>query len=214
MFTERKIEKFIKTVSGLPDQPNMEPHMLKNWFDAAPEELRQSLNGVCEDGATLESKVNGIIERTFAGNVRESMLDTALAGKLNGKAEESALTAEQNARVGADREEKNARENADVALQKAIDVHTTQIALKTQITAGLYSPSNTTTTDTINLGFAPKAVILIPRNPEDGYVYSIRIAFKDTPHDFLSVTDTGFAVAYASYRASAGSSPYRYLAFQ
>ena len=200
---DHKIEKFTKTVGGLPDQPNIEPQALKNWFDAAPEELRQSLNGVCEDGAVLESRVNGIIERTFAGNVSESMLDDALAGKLNGKAEGSALTAEQSARA-----------DADATLQKAIDVHTTQIALKTQITAGLYSPSNTTTTDAINLGFAPKAVILIPRNPEDGYVYSIRIAFKDTPHDFLSVTDTGFAVAYASYRASAGSSPYRYLAFQ
>lgn len=73
-----KIEKFTKTVGGLPDQPNMEPQVLKNWFDAAPEELRRSLNGVCEDGAVLESKVNGIVERTFAGNVSESMLDDTL----------------------------------------------------------------------------------------------------------------------------------------
>ncbi len=75
---DHKIEKFTKTVGGLPDQPNIEPQALKNWFDAAPEELRQSLNGVCEDGAALESRVNGIIDTTFPDAIREDMLESNL----------------------------------------------------------------------------------------------------------------------------------------
>ncbi|NCB28303.1 MAG: hypothetical protein EOM63_00885 [Clostridia bacterium] len=216
MFTDHKIEKFTKTVGGLPDQPNIEPQALKNWFDAAPEELRQSLNGVCEDGAALESRVNGIIERTFAGNVSESMLDDALAGKLNGKAEGSALTAEQSARESADA----ALDGRTTALESKMDTVQTALAAKCEVVFGTYKGMGTTTTQTISLGFYPLAVLIMAGQSTYSETTRIPTAFATRALASLgaSLNSNGFAVTGELNDPYMGGSTatqtYRYIAFK
>ena len=38
---------FTKRLADLADQPNMQAHELKAYFDSSPEELRQSFNRLC-----------------------------------------------------------------------------------------------------------------------------------------------------------------------
>ncbi len=216
MFTDHKIEKFTKTVGGLPDQPNIEPQALKNWFDAAPEELRQSLNGVCEDGAALESRVNGIIEHTFAGNVSESMLDDALAGKLNGKAEGSALTAEQSARADADA----ALDGRMSTAEGTLSTLQTALAAKCEVVFGTYNGMGTTTTQTISLGFYPLAVLIMAG--QSTYTETTRIPTAFATRALVSLGATlnsnGFAVTGELNDPYMGGSTatqtYRYIAFK
>lgn len=216
MFTERKIEKFTKTVGGLPDQPNIEPQALKNWFDAAPEELRQSLNAVCEDGATLESRVNGIVERTFAGSVSESMLDDALAGKLSGKAEGSALTAEQSARADADAALDGRMSTAEGTLSTV----QTALAAKCEVVFGTYNGMGTTTTQTISLGFYPLAVLIMAGQSTYSETTRIPTAFATRALVSLgaSLNSNGFAVTGELNDPYMGGSTatqtYRYIAFK
>ena len=54
-FTDHKITQFQHKIADLADQPTLPPDELKSRFDACPEELRQSLNAVCDDAARLEA---------------------------------------------------------------------------------------------------------------------------------------------------------------
>ena len=48
-FTDYKITQFTHKIADLPDQPNMPADELKARFDSSPEELRRSVNGICDD---------------------------------------------------------------------------------------------------------------------------------------------------------------------
>ncbi len=203
-----EIKEFKKTVGMLPDQPNMEPQLLKDWFDAAPEELRQALSGVCADGAVLEGKVNGIIERTFAGNVSESMLDDALAGKLNSKAEQAALDAEQAARTDAD----SALDRRVQTAEGKLTAQQTAIAAKCEIVCGVYTGnSNGTGSQTINLGFYPLAVLIsCPTTSYGDDRTAHNLALRNYPANCAAVTSNGFQVSGMFNTALA----WRYIAFK
>ena len=101
-FTDHKITAFAHRVSDLPDEPQIPAADLKSRFDACPEELRQSLNAVCDDAARLEARVEGIVVDTFGDTIDKEMLSDELAAELDGKATQTALSAEAAAREAAD----------------------------------------------------------------------------------------------------------------
>ena len=57
-FTDYKITQFTHKIADLPDQPNLPADELKARFDSSPEELRQSVNAICDEGDTLAARVD------------------------------------------------------------------------------------------------------------------------------------------------------------
>ena len=84
-FTDHKITRFTHRIADLPDQPTLAPQELKQRFDSAPEELRTALNGVCDDAERLDSRVSGIVERTFGDAIPKSMLAEELQSEIDAK---------------------------------------------------------------------------------------------------------------------------------
>ena len=141
-FTDHKITQFQHRVADLPDQPTLPPADLKSRFDACPEELRQSLNAVCDDAARLEARVEGIVVDTFGDTIDKEMLSDELAAELDGKATQSALSAEAAARE---------------ALAETV-------AQECEVYVGSYvgnTPSGVGGSQKITLGFRPKAVLVM-----------------------------------------------------
>ena len=143
-FTDHKITSFQHKIADLPDEPQIPAAELKARFDACPEELRQSLNAVCDDAARLEARVEGIVVDTFGDTIDKEMLSDELAAELDAKATQTALAAEAAA-----------REDADDALQTAV-------SQKCEVYVGTYT-GNDAKTRTIELGFRPKAVFVLER---------------------------------------------------
>ena len=81
-FSDHKITAFTHKIVDLPDQPNLPADELKARFDSSPEELRESVNGICDDAARLESRVSGIIAETFGDTITESMLSQELSADM------------------------------------------------------------------------------------------------------------------------------------
>ena len=82
-FTDHKITAFAHKIADLPDEPQLPAAELKSRFDACPEELRQSLNAVCDDAARLEARVEGIVVDTFGDTIDKEMLSDELAEKID-----------------------------------------------------------------------------------------------------------------------------------
>ena len=124
MFTERKISAFQNRISDLPDIPTLTASELKARFDACPEELREALNGVCDDGKVLENRMDEYRAQTFTGEITREMLSSAVKSELDSKADEEAMqTAFKN--------ESDARQSGDNALE-------TKVATKCEIYTGSY----------------------------------------------------------------------------
>ncbi|MBS6547048.1 MAG: hypothetical protein KH319_06685 [Butyricicoccus pullicaecorum] len=215
MFTERKIEKFQQTISGLPDTPNLSAAELKRRFDACPEELRAALNGVCDDGAALEKRMDAYRAETFEGEITRDMLAPAVQSEISGKAEQTALDTK------ADQTELNAANAAISQMQ-------TQITAKCSLICGEYTGDGTES-KTIELGVQPKAVFVYPTESayvdRDGGEFHSGLAFPgypvtcpygtDTPYMVLEVTATGFKVYYREWDDIDlnSNAKFRYLAF-
>ena len=192
-FTDHKITQFQHRIADLPDEPQLPAADLKSRFDACPEELRQSLNAVCDDAARLEARVEGIVVDTFGDTIDKEMLSDELAAELDAKAVETSVAS----RIAA---EQTAREGADADLQTQIDAHTTALATKCRLYTGTYA-GNDAASRTISLGFTPLAVLLI----EDGYEIAEGhggLALPGLPlesrygSEYLKIVDNGFWVAY------------------
>ena len=139
-FTDHKITAFAHRVADLPDEPQIPAADLKSRFDACPEELRQSLNAVCDDAARLEARVEGIVVDTFGDTIDKEMLSDELAAELDGKATQSALDSTAN------------------ALDERLDAVETALPLKCECYFGTYT-GNGDASRFIDLGFTPKAII-------------------------------------------------------
>ena len=186
-FTDHKITQFAHRVADLPDEPQIPAADLKSRFDACPEELRQSLNAVCDDAARLEARVEGIVVDTFGDTIDKEMLSDELAAELDGKATQSALASETAA-----------RESADDGLQ-------TQIAEKCEVYFGSYTGQkhySDVTPQQINLGFEPSVVMVAKSS---GNLQSERttmgVFMKDFPMRYFAgedwyarTTENGFEV--------------------
>ena len=176
-FTDHKITQFQHRVADLPDQPTLPPADLKSRFDACPEELRQSLNAVCDDAARLEARVEGIVVDTFGDTIDKEMLSDELAAELDGKATQSALDS-----------------TAD-ALDERLDTLETAINQRCQVFYGTYQ-GNEESTQFINLGFTPQLVIV-------GAYDLIGMATPQHPlivndRNAIKITENGFNVYYNS----------------
>ena len=86
MFTERKITAFQNRISDLLDTPTLTAAELKARFDSCPEELREALNGVCDDGKVLEDRMDAYRAQTFTGEITRDMLSVAIQEELDDKA--------------------------------------------------------------------------------------------------------------------------------
>ena len=201
-FTDHKITQFQHKIADLADQPTLPPADLKSRFDACPEELRQSLNAVCDDAARLEARVEGIVVDTFGDTIDKEMLSDELAAELDAKAEAADLTAEAAA-----------RQSADAALQATA-------AQKCEIYTGSYNgegtDDRTNPPKTITLGFQPKAVLVMSADWANAY-YDQQwgvMALPDVPGVGLTVTSTGFKVSGWLNSTDSECNPYRYIAFK
>ncbi len=202
MFTERKISAFQNRISDLPDIPTLTASELKARFDACPEELREALNGVCDDGKVLENRMDEYRAQTFTGEITRAMLSSAVKSELDSKAdEESMQTAFKN--------ESDARQSGDSALE-------TKVAAKCEIYTGSYTGNGSS--KTISLGFRPKAVLVMARQYGDPYSAILaNLALPGVAAPYVAVTATGFQVSgylCESDEYAKGGNPYRYIAFK
>ena len=146
-FTDHKITAFAHKIADLPDEPQLPAADLKSRFDACPEELRQSLNAVCDDAARLEARVEGIVVDTFGDTIDKEMLSDELAAELDAKAEAADLTAEVAARA-----------SADSALSTRVTSLESTVPQKAQVYYLAYT--GTGGERSFTLGFAPKMVLI------------------------------------------------------
>ena len=200
-FTDHKITQFAHRVADLPDEPQIPAADLKSRFDACPEELRQSLNAVCDDAARLEARVEGIVVDTFGDTIDKEMLSDELAAELDAKATQSALTTAIDA-------EATAREALEAEMEQ-------KLAQKCEIYCGSYN--NSGDTQTIDLGFRPVAVIICSYSYLDhinGMSSYADIAIDGTPSAYTTIVDNGFTVQDFMNHSADGGSPYRYIAFK
>ena len=200
-FTDHKITSFTHKITDLPDQPNLPADELKARFDSSPEELRAAHNAVCDDADRLDARVSGIIAETFGDTIDKSMLSDELAAELDAKATQSALTTAIDA-------EATAREALEAEMEQ-------KLAQKCEIYCGSYT--NSASTQTIDLGFRPVAVIICSYSYLDhinGMSSYADIAIDGTPSAYTTIVDNGFTVQDFMNHSADGGSPYRYIAFK
>ena len=203
-FSDHKITAFTHRIADLPDQPNLPADELKERFDSSPEELRESVNGICDDADRLEERVSGIIAETFGDSIDKSMLSDELQDELDAKATQTALAAEAAA-----------REEADGALDTRLTSAETALPEKVGIYCGTYT-GNGSSTRSINLGFRPKAVILTNSDKMSNHGGFVYMAGDGQNTGAVQITNTGFSIAMQNggYATNYESTPYFYVAFR
>ncbi|WP_087065086.1 hypothetical protein [Intestinibacillus massiliensis] len=172
MFENHKIPAFARRLADLPDEPQLSAGELKAYFDSSPEELRRAVNGVCDDAAALEGRVDGIVERTFGGAVKEGMIDAGYRGTLATKGDLAAL-----------------QTNVATAITQAA-------AQKCGATAGTYQGNGSLSHD-IELGFVPLSVIVADPTADSGTTATISFCGLGVPGQSAGsvvLTETGFMV--------------------
>lgn len=172
-FSDHKITQFTHKIVDLPDQPNLPANELKARFDSSPEELRESLNAVCDEGEALAARIDAYRTQTFTGEITREMLEKDVRNELDGKADTDDITT-VSAAVTA---EAVAREDADDALEAAIaqkcelylGTYTGQSATVQEIQQNV-SMDDITTWQTITLGFQPSMVLIF--SSEEASIYN------------------------------------------
>ena len=189
------LDRFAEPITALADTPALAAAELKRRFQAPAEELRQVHNALAEQHAALEDKVEGIVTETYGGTIHESMLDTPLAAKINGKAAQSDME----------------------TLQNTVSGHTAQLELKCGLTTGTYTGNGEATQD-IKLGFRHKAVLVMYNGNQtwstgDQIYGGLSIDGRNAAG--IEITDTGFQVKYSGYvYLNRSSYSFSYLAFR
>ena len=219
-FSDHKITAFTHRIADLPDQPNLPADELKARFDSSPEELRQAVNGICDDATTLSGKVDSILAETFDGVVEKSMLSEALADEIDAKAVETSVASRFTA-------EQTARESADTALDTRVDALETELPQKCEVYIGTYT-GNGAASQLITLGYKP-ALVLVLESGARIYNYDGRsdfyggMALPGYPASVNGMTavrveNTGFRVYYGwnsestmCARTNSANETYHYL---
>ena len=155
-FTDHKITQFTHRIVDLPDQPNLPADELKARFDSSPEELRQAVNGICDDADRLDNRVSGIIAETFGDAIPKSMLSDELQDEIDAKATQTALAAVSDDVTA----EAAARTDADDALADRIDEVETSLSDKVEIHVGTFT-GNGSNLQNITMPFKPDAALII-----------------------------------------------------
>ena len=203
-FAENKQQEFTKKIRDLPDQPNMQPHELKEYFDSSPEELRQAVNGICDEASRLEARVEGLVVDTFGDTIDREMLSEELAAELDAKITQADLAAETAA-----------REAADSALGSRIESANTTAASKCQLYIGTYTGTGSYPR-TVYTGFTPRAVIVSPQAAMDYGEYGTGgavITQVGSDSRFSRIISGGFELR-ATNNPNAEGIAFYYLAFR
>ena len=140
-FSDHKITQFTHKITDLPDQPSLPANELKARFDSSPEELRQAVNGICDEASRLEARVEGIVVDTFGDTIDREMLSEELAAELDEKATQAGLAAEQQARE---------------ALSGRVRALENAVPQKSEMYFGTYTGDGAASR-LINIGFTPKS---------------------------------------------------------
>ena len=205
-FSDHKITQFTHKITDLPDQPTLAPNELKAHFDSSPEELRQAVNGICDDASRLEARVEGIVVDTFGDTIDREMLSDELAAELDAKATQVALTSETTAL-------KNRVSSLEQAMPK-----------KAQVIYGTYTGDGTENR-LISLGFRPYLVILAPTIGNFEMLETITVCHRlcgSSPPELSSshLTENGFRVSASdsmsinrSHNPNESGKAYGYIAF-
>ena len=204
-FSDHKITAFQHKITDLPDQPSLPANELKARFDSSPEELRQAVNGICDEASRLEARVEGIVVDTFGDTIDREMLSEELAVELDAKATQTSLNTESEAREAA---------------VSALDTRLTEVeAQKCEIYLGSYNGNGEKNTQAIRLGYQPKAVLVANArwignvdNPQ-----RMELAMPDIAAYHLVVTSTGFEVKgmlNCTNTEDSVANPYRYIVFK
>ena len=204
-FSDHKITQFTHKITDLPDQPSLPANELKARFDSSPEELRQAVNGICDEASRLEARVEGIVVDTFGDTIDREMLSDELAAELDAKATQTSLNTESEAREAA---------------VSALDTRLTEVeAQKCEIYLGSYDGNGEKNTQAIRLGYQPKAVLVANArwignvdNPQ-----RMELAMPDIAAYHLVVTSTGFEVKgmlNCTNTEDSVANPYRYIVFK
>ena len=204
-FSDHKITAFQHKITDLPDQPSLPANELKARFDSSPEELRQAVNGICDEASRLEARVEGIVMDTFGDTIDREMLSDELAAELDAKATQTSLNTESEAREAA---------------VSALDTRLTEVeAQKCEIYLGSYDGNGEKNTHAIRLGYQPKAVLVANArwignvdNPQ-----RMELAMPDIAAYHLVVTSTGFEVKgmlNCTNTEDSVANPYRYIVFK
>ena len=218
-FSDHKITAFTYRIADLPDQPNLPADELKERFDSSPEELRESVNGSCADADGLEERFPGTSAETFGDSIDKSMLSDELQDELDAKATQTALSAAVDTLEAANAAETAAREEADGALSTRLTTVEDSLPEKCEIFTGTYTgnwsgSSDDPYTQTISLGFQPKALLVASRTT-NGNSYStpmVHLALPDVPSSWITITATGFTAG--KYMNFSANGTYRYIALK
>ena len=201
-FSDHKITQFTHKITDLPDQPSLPANELKARFDSSPEELRQAVNGICDEASRLEARVEGIVVDTFGDTIDREMLSDELAAELDAKATQTALT------------------GVDSRLQTAestLQTHTTQLTQKSELYFGTYTGTGTSATKTVSLGFTPKAVLVVAYQSKYDGEYNrttVQLAVQGANAKIVSIVSGGFTVTNELNDSTSSANPYRYLALK
>ena len=230
-FEPQKLSTFSKKIVDLADQPNMQPHELKEYFDSSPEELRQSHNGLC-DALTAKtaasalgfSRTAGVPADTVQAAVEnvQQQLNAAVMGNIpSGSVTGDKLAQDVRDRFtaieNAAKSEASTRASGDSNLQNQINALNGK---KSEVYIGTYI-GDEVATRTIALGFRPRAVILCDNTGRFalGSAFYGGIAldgFPCGPDARLIIVDNGFTLNHNEedlLRVNMRNQVYLYLAF-
>ena len=226
---------FTRRLANLPDQPNMQAAELKTYFDSSPEELRQALNRLCDAlgefsaaaklGYTASAGVPAQTVQDAIENVQKQVRDASVGQLPSGCVDGDKLAQDVRDRftsiATSVNQEAAAREKADTALQQNQVAMASTLALKAEVTAAAYVGDGQTKR-AFNLGFQPKAVILMREGHYTHYSNTIYggIATQDKPiayidRNALAITENGFEVLQmAGCMLNQDTCSYTYVAFK
>ncbi len=200
-FSDHKITAFTHRIADLPDQPNLPADELKARFDSSPEELRQSVNGICNDAARLEARVEGIVVDTFGDTIDKEMLSDELAAELDAKATQAGLAAEQQARE---------------ALSGRVSALENAVPQKSEMYFGTYTGTGSYPR-TLSIGFTPKAVIIGHKDgliADETAVYST-LMLQGYKTDYCGIVSNGFTLYEYKYsKLNYNGAQFYYIAFR
>lgn len=200
-FSDHKITAFQHKITDLPDQPSLPANELKARFDSSPEELRQAVNGICDEASRLEARVEGIVVDTFGDTIDREMLSEELAAELDAKATQAGLAAEQQARE---------------ALSGRVSALENAVPQKSEMYFGTYTGTGSYPR-TLSIGFTPKAVIIGHKDgliADETAVYST-LMLQGYKTDYCGIVSNGFTLYEYKYsKLNYNGAQFYYIAFR
>ena len=200
-FSDHKITAFQHKITDLPDQPSLPANELKARFDSSPEELRQAVNGICDEASRLEARVEGIVMDTFGDTIDREMLSEELAAELDAKATQVGLAAEQQARE---------------ALSGRVSALENAVPQKSEMYFGTYTGTGSYPR-TLSIGFTSKAVIIGHKDgliADETAVYST-LMLQGYKTDYCGIVSNGFTLYEYKYsKLNYNGAQFYYIAFR